>query len=384
MKQPGLITAAFGARLGAKNRSRNSIIEHLPPLVSGREDMEIDITPLILHGKLIMDTGAFDFITCNRYRKTQRLARQLTDFFEAGLLETHSFSSLTEQQERDLELAITQELTVNRRIWLTEVRQYILEWEFRNVEYVESYGKKYSRELPIPYVILAVLDGLEDASDDAIAAAREAIFLDKTKAQKGISDIAIRSVISHTYVNDLNNERFGAPVYDWDNMQRFLTLHDRIRSTLRKREDEFAHFVVHDLAHVDTTAASPSQLISLLTDRKIVELREFIREGAAEGLSSSLVDAEALNKRLLDYNAIVQRKQMRRFSSRIAASIICGNIPLLGALASEEGWQEPTLKSVDEFLKGAATDTMGARASSPVDRSLRAVYILHKHLPRRQ
>jgi hypothetical protein len=373
----GLITASFAARFGAKARSKNSFVEHLPPLIGGREDLQLDVTPLVVHGKMIMDEDAFNFITSNRDSKGLRLARQLADFYEGGVLEVKPLGQVPPDQALELDELIKQEIKLNRRIWRDEIRKGMRDWDELKPEYIRSYGPRYSRDLEPHYIVRSVLDTLDDDSAQLAAEVLEAITQDKSAAQRRLTDIAIRNVVGHVCTGMLNHERYGAPVYDWADMQRFLTLKDRVRASHRKRQDEVFRFLVFQIAHIDVQEMTNSQLIALLKDRKIGELRAYVREAALEGSDSALLDMRSICGRAVELGAVVVGRK-RSFLTRLAVAGVKGNLPGLGFLLDAEGL-ESVVKTLDEFLKDSIFGSIEAQRADPMDRALKATYVLHKH-----
>lgn len=382
MYTTGLIMAAFGARPGAGRRSRNSFVEHLPPLVSGRHCLQIDPTPLVLHGKLFMDQHAFDLVTRSSYSKAKDLAHLLVDLYEDGFLETRSFSTFTEVERCELAEFIRFQLRSKRRLWLKEIRSAIIEWETANPQYAKSYGRRYSADLQVPYVIGAVLDEMNEPNLFRAGEVRRAIFSDETPSDREMTDTSITSILSHTYSNKLQTLKIGAPVYDWDNMSRFLTFEDREKAAYQTRLKEAADFVIFDMANIDASSITPSNLRALLKDKQLSELRGYIEAAAAEGSVHLQRDKEAFYRLLLNHEVRVDDCP-RRIFTRIAVAALKTSLTIADSVAS--GAAGFALKTLEEYLKDEAEKIATASlVQPPVLPAAKAVYVLTRHLNRRK
>jgi hypothetical protein len=373
------LATSFASRVDATGRSKNSLDHQLPPLIHGASELRIDITPMLLHGALVMDQTAFDFITSNKYSKTQFLARQLADFREAGLLELRNFSVWNADERELLDRHREQALVAQRDFWLTELRNTVRWWEDNAANYAEAYGSELMKESSVPWAVGAVLDQIGTPyKAKEVRRVREAIFTDQSDEDRAYVDISLGAVLNYTNANRLNGERFRATVYDWNDMQDFMTAHDRIVAAHRHARLQHTRSMVTDLALIDPNNLTSAQVIAMLKDRRIEAFRTYIEERAQRGWSQALAEKDALYRALLDHNVKLMDRDSSKIILRLATAAISGALDIFSDVLTQIALAPGIVKTTDEFIKSTLADT-ALEVRPPSSEALRAIYAIRRH-----
>ena len=382
MATSGILATSFASRLGASRRSIDSLGSQLPPLVSGADELRIDVTPLLLHGRLVMDRVAFDVITSSRYGKAQTLARQLADFYEAGLVVLQDFKDFGSNRVRILDEARVAALQYERSFWLAELRRTIEWWEGHRANYSNAYGKQLVSEATIPWSILAVLES-EDAPLQArnIERVRDAIYNDATDEDRRFTDIAVGSLLDYANCNRLNAQRFDAPVYDWDDMHGFMTASDRVALAYGGR-NQAARYVVTEIAKIDLGDLRTSEVIAMLSDRRIAAFRTYVDESFHRGPAHMEAEKDRLYAALLDHRVRLMDRERFKFLMRLANAALLGNFGLIGDALKATPLPDLVIKTTDDFIKSMITDAEGASPAPSPDAALKAIYAIKRHVRR--
>jgi hypothetical protein len=377
MSDSAFVASAFATRLGAGKRSKSDLLAFIPPIIANTEKMELDPALLLLRGKMIMDTSAFDVVTRDRYSNNLKLARQLSALYEAGFVETRDFQGISESGKVQIGDHVEYEILNNRTLWLNELRNSIKWWEENKQKYIKSYGVKHKMTAGQSFSINTVMDVLDLPTNPKNAKKfLNDIFSDQTDDERIVTNIALREMLRHTFCNRLLSKRFDAPVHDWENFQSFSTAHDRFTSSIENNLLADSRFFIEEIAAIDTSSLTIDQLISMLKDKNIAEFRYLIHESQFDEKARIYLDKDRLYRTLVDFDVKVSRHKSSKMLTRMVSSVVFGNTPFLDILENSGG----IVKSVSEFIKASITDYERPEKSVEVDRIRKAIYILRKHV----
>jgi len=330
---------------------------------------------------MIMDGTAFDFITSSKLQNVQNLARQLSDFYEAGFVTLRNLTEYSDEDTNLLKAEADAALTLNREFWMGELRKTILWWEAEYKNYRKAYwGGKIDRSA-IPWSISAALSKMDlPPTSRNIALVRGAIFTDVTEDEHLIADIAMLELLNYTNCNRLHSIACDASVYDWTDMYGFMTAVDRLSQAYSKKTISAANFIVHEMARMDPGSLSNAKIINILSDRRIRDFRRYALEARNRDPSFLREQKEKVYSVLLDNHVKIRRRDMFKIITRFVKASLVGNLTFVEIALHSMGMTDILVKSTDEFIKSVIMEAeMESNGDSPED-ALKALYSLKHHI----
>ena len=261
------------------------ICEGWPPLkVYPDHGLDLEFGPLLLAEEVVLDSRAYDRITCDTAEYLKTAANTLRVLKDKGILRlTNDCELLGKQKER---LQNTAEYTLHQPLeWLAEVRESILNWEAMRENLRPYLGARYDITVHIPLGPLKALhqDG-KGLTEENYQELRKFLFKRKKKYTKLELDLikeVARPYLDHVHANFALYEEGQEPIIDWEDIGCFYRKKLKVNTGVSKGFKNIAQEQLPKVRDLFRTAshwepANVSEFVKIHSTRKIAKLRKEI------------------------------------------------------------------------------------------------------------
>lgn len=308
----------------------------MPPAVAVDEGMQIDVSPLLVVDRVILDTNAQEYLQSTDRPFLSPMKEAVHALYEEGFLESVNFRAIADEHA----LALSQETdraSADPLQWLEHIRYFMKWWHSNQDEIRLGLGSDYDPQtIPIIlgiYCHLAQRDGAVNVDEAARIASRIRSNRKRwTNPEKEELRAVIRPYLSYVHLNLALAEVIGHPCLDWQGMADFYkTKYDMTLQTLgtEKRKERAKVAKAQELFSIALPKLRPrsaTQMIKLLKDRRIKYLRRMIEDSIDEGIAFSRDWGE--NALIAAGQAQMRVQELNRLSSWVCLGL--SFVPYLG------------------------------------------------------
>lgn len=298
---------------GADERSIVEIFRRMPP-VSLRTDvphLTLEYSTLLLSERVIVDESSFEMLTSNPHPRYELVAATIKALHSEGFVELADYSSIVLSRRDLIEKMTTADLETPSR-WAQTVEASVQAWsKFSSVIRQDEFG---TIEPPDDLTALSAIG-------------RESAKWRKREENRKYSVKALREYLLHVNSTLVISAELGMPFNDWADFlpfyqQKFATIGQGV--PLESSSDAARR--LFSISFPEFSVSSPSQLIKLMKDRRIAELRTLIDAAAAGSIVFDEHFARDTYNKVVGNMAKIERQ--KRFIAYLTLPI--GFIPMIG------------------------------------------------------
>ncbi len=265
----------------------------IPPSLMSSHGLEFDISPLLVCDRLIIDDHAHEYIKHSDYPFLMGMRNTVRALVDEGFIETKNYASIARLHANDLAKA-TDRAMRDPLDWKEQLLVFMRWWDRMQPALRCGMKSIYDPDTtPVALGIYCYLIRAQGAVNPS-EVVRLTKLLHSRKKRWSVKEkqelIAItRPYISYLHLNVALRTKLQCPVLDWDGMSAFYecwyqqTLRAVDRSAMRRQDRIEKAKELFSISLPNIRPKTPLQIVKLLKDRRIKDLRRIIYDAARTG-----------------------------------------------------------------------------------------------------
>jgi len=302
--------------------------------------LQPDYAALLLADAVVLDEASYDRLLHRRHWSYNIVAKTVRTLEAEGFIRLTNYGQLIGDQEETIKADVEHELNSIRE-WLPILAVAVERWSaFVELTRMQSPALFLSDGDFSVRAALAHVSKIAQVTKDAQATKDTPdLYIRSWPRQTPQLVDVLRAYLTYVHRNIALSRQLRIPFYDWYDYQPFYErklrgsgkrLHDQMDDIRKLFEVSFPEFAVR----------SPRQLIKILTDRRIVELRELV----ASATRGDVQFDSDFAKRIL-FEVLAREQSINRYRSILSYALLpLGFIPRFGTplqKAAEEAIARP-------------------------------------------
>lgn len=322
-----IVLTAYGAHLPEIPAGVFKSSWLIPPAVAVDGGMQLDISPLLVVDRAILDTNTYNYLETAGRSFLAPMREAVRVLIDEGFVELEEFSDVA-IEHADILAKQTDLAVADPLLWLGQMRDFVSWWHRTQSEMQAGLGDDYDENIPIIMGIYCHLIRKHGTVDQQEAARLTRLLQSPKKRWLNVEKDELRSIIrpylSYIHLNLAISNVTGHPVMDWDGLGGFYKA--KYDATLRSLSptEERSHATVakaQELFSVLLPQLRPktvTQIVTLLKDRRIKDIRKFIAEAVDQGKPFTRERGEQIL--IAASQAQLRVEKVRRFTSWVCGA----------------------------------------------------------------
>jgi hypothetical protein len=305
---------------------------------------------LLLCEKVVIDTFSFSLLEENEHDLYAPMAETFTALYKEGFIELVDFSQILKDNQQLLGEMLKHDLA-NADQWITPLKESQVAWSNFARRFDSDLITRPQEDIPESSLHFMPLEGDDyyEANLDLLANALSGKA--GRKARRHLKNILTR-YLPYINSNIVLSNSLGIGLHDWSDFlpfyrHKFLSVG---REDIEGVQQTSAIEKLFEVAFPEFTVDNPTQLLRILQDKRILDLRQLVNE-AVEGRAE--FDQEFARRILLEViNVEKQVAKYRGIASYLTLplDLLLDFLPWVGTLASK-GLEETIGLGIERKLK---------------------------------
>ena len=338
-----LVLPTYGAHLPEVPECIRKPTWVVPPSLYTPRGFELDISPLLMVDRLVLDSYAYEYIVNECHHFLEPLQEMIPVLLDEGFIELADFGGLTKPHKEDVARQ-TQKAVEHVLDWRPQLAHFADWWAACQADLRQAMGQAYEPTVPVILGIYAYLMQARGKVEQSEVERLAKLIRSKKKKWKKTELEELQAIVSpylsYVHLNLALSEIVGHPLLDWQGMERFYQA--KYDSTLRSVNPKMTRQQqlllrarqLFTVALPGLRPSTPQQAITLLTDKRVRDVRQMLEEAVGEG--RTLTESWGQEALIAAQQAQIKLEKKRTVTGWVARAV--SFIPLMSgpAIAGEE------------------------------------------------